>query len=149
MTFQSQTTVPNTVLQSGYDANFDPWYTANFDYGSNSGCHDGISAGMTAMCDTDGHGTQWTYNGNGNVTQITDFTGTAERQWIATAQGWDATNDLISTTDANGNTTLYAYDSDLFWKYGSDAAAADARYYRRRHSDNAEATQLLLVRWQS
>ena len=110
----SDPTVPNTVLQSGYDTNFDPWYTANFDYGSNSGCHDGISAGMTAMCDTDGHGTQWTYNGNGNVTQITDFTGTAERQWIATAQGWDATNDLISTTDANGNTTLYAYDSDLF-----------------------------------
>ena len=38
------------------------------------------------MCDTDGHGTQWTYNGNGNVTQISDFTGTAERQWIATAK---------------------------------------------------------------
>ena len=28
-------------------------------------------------------------------------------------EGWDVTNDLISTTDANGNMTLYAYDSDL------------------------------------
>jgi YD repeat-containing protein len=106
-------TTPNTLLQSGYDTKFDPWYTANFDYGIGPDCND-TELGATTMCDSDGHGTQWNYNGNGNTTQTSDFTGTAEGQWITTYQGWDTTNDLTSTTDANGYITKYAYDSELY-----------------------------------
>src|SRR5580700_1344341 len=96
------------ILQSGYDTKFDSWYTATFVYGG-SGC-DNPPSGTSEVCDKDGHKTKWTYNGNGNVTQTSDFTGTAEGQWISTTQGWDSTNDLTSSTDANGNMTRYAYD---------------------------------------
>lgn len=98
------------ALQSGPPTGWNTFYTADFDYGVKSLCSYTISTGTTSMCDSDGHGTKWTYNGNGNVTDTSDYTGQAEGQWIDTTQAWDSTNDLTAATDANGNLTRYAYD---------------------------------------
>ncbi|MBV9719277.1 MAG: hypothetical protein JOZ77_08155 [Candidatus Eremiobacteraeota bacterium] len=100
----------STILQSGYSTGFIAWFTANFVYGAGSACSN-ASSGTTAMCDSDGHGTNWAIDSSDRVTQTSDYTGTAEAQWIPTEQSWDTNNDLVSTTDANGNVTQYAYDT--------------------------------------
>jgi RHS repeat-associated protein len=65
------------------------------------------------MCDTDGHSSIWAVDSSYRVTETQRSTGdpNSEVPWIATYQGWDSNNDLTSTTDANGNTTNYGYDS--------------------------------------
>jgi YD repeat-containing protein len=100
----------STVLQSSAPTGFVPWYTANFVYGQGSACSNS-SVGTTTMCDTDGHSTIWTTDSSNRVSQTQDWTGTAESVWLVTGQTWDAKNDLISSTDANGNTTKYGYDT--------------------------------------
>jgi YD repeat-containing protein len=97
-------------LHPGQTITWQNWYTAYFVYGATQ--EDGCigTSGTTTMCDTDGHGTTWTTDSSYRVTQTSDYTGTAEGLSIVTSQGWDTNNDLISTTDANGNETQYGYD---------------------------------------
>jgi RHS repeat-associated protein len=98
-----------STLQPGYSTQFQNWYTANFVYGKGSACSN-AGAGTTTMCDTDGHSTAWTTNSNYSVTQKQDWTGTKGLS-IVTSQTWGTNNNLTSTTDANTNTTQYAYDT--------------------------------------
>jgi YD repeat-containing protein len=99
-----------TLLQSGLATGFTTWYTANFVYGQGSACSNS-SAGTTTMCDTDGHSTIWTTDSSDRVTQVQNWTGTVEGDWLVTSQTWDGNNNLTSTSDANGNTTKYGYDT--------------------------------------
>jgi RHS repeat-associated protein len=66
------------------------------------------------MCDTDGKGTNWQIDSTDRVTRTEEWPGTAEGFWIITSQQWDNTsNNLVSTTDANNNQTLYGYDNTM------------------------------------
>lgn len=97
-------------LQPSLPTTFQTWYTANFVYGQGSACTS-TANGTTTMCDTDGHSSQWTTNLSYNVTQTQAWTGGTNITALVTSQSWDSANDLISTTDANGNTTTYTYDT--------------------------------------
>ncbi|MGC2649247.1 MAG: DUF6531 domain-containing protein [Candidatus Cybelea sp.] len=101
-----------TLLQPSLLNDYQTWYTQDFLYGSGSACNN-VNAGATTMCDTDGHSSIWTLDGSDRVTETQDATGDPNSgvPWIATYQDWDSNNDLTSTTDANGNTTNYGYDS--------------------------------------
>jgi RHS repeat-associated protein len=100
----------STPLQSG-STGWNPFYTANFYYGAQSTCGSG-DASATAECDSDGHSTIWETNLAGSVTSTTGYTGNPENVWFATStEGWDTNNNLVSTADANGNMTQYAYDT--------------------------------------
>lgn len=100
----------STPLQSGPPTGSQTWYTASFDYGVGTDCT-GTSGGTTTMCDSDGHGTIWTVDGSSRVTQTLESTASVNGIMIPTSQVWDTNNNLVSTTDANGNVTKYAYDS--------------------------------------
>ena len=101
-----------TLLQPSLSNDYQTWYTQDFLYGSGSACNN-VNAGLTTMCDTDGHSSIWMLDGSDRVTETQDATGDPNSgvPWIVTAQGWDSNNDLTSTTDANGNATDYGYDS--------------------------------------
>ncbi|MGA8099570.1 MAG: DUF6531 domain-containing protein, partial [Candidatus Cybelea sp.] len=100
----------NTPVHPEASTEFVTWYRAEFVYGHASACSTSGDSNTTTMCDSDGHATIWTLNDKNNVTQTQDWTGTAEGVWLVTKAGWDA-NNLISTTDAKGNKTKYAYDT--------------------------------------
>lgn len=59
--------------------------------------------------DTDGHGTDYTYDGSGRVTLRQEHT---ISNVLSTTQGWDAQNNLSYETDARGNQTDYANDAN-------------------------------------
>jgi YD repeat-containing protein len=59
--------------------------------------------------DSDGHQTIYTFDTIGRVTQSQSWSGST---YLTTTQGWDAQNNPISSTDARGNETDYAYDSN-------------------------------------
>jgi RHS repeat-associated protein len=101
----------NTQLQSSiYATTFTTWYTATFDYGQGACTYS--ESGATTMCDTDGHIAVWSLDSSNRVTQTQNWTGAAEGKLVTTSQkGWDSNNDLISTTDANGYVTQFAYDT--------------------------------------
>ena len=63
----------------------------------------------TQWSDSDGHSVTYTYDASGRVTQTAEWTGSLT---LTTTQGWDAQDNLISSTDARGNETDYAYDSN-------------------------------------
>ncbi|MBC5809698.1 MAG: hypothetical protein GIW95_02415 [Candidatus Eremiobacteraeota bacterium] len=58
--------------------------------------------------DTDGHATQYLFDGAGRVTDRAGWNGNA---YLWSVQGWDTSNNLISTTDLRGYETDYAYDN--------------------------------------
>jgi YD repeat-containing protein len=95
-----------SVLNATAPTGWQQWNTTNFQYGS-SGICGSSGSGTTYMCDQDGHAAIWTLDGSGRVTKTKKF---AVNQWITTQAGWDDSNDLISTTDANQNVTQYGYD---------------------------------------
>jgi YD repeat-containing protein len=107
----------STPLQSG-PTGFRTWYLANFVYGSGSACSH-TSSGTTTMCDTDGHSTIWTLDGSNRVTQTQESAGVGEGLMIVSQATWDANNDLTSTTDANGYTTNYLYDTSGYNQGGN------------------------------
>lgn len=96
-----------TPLQSVAPTSWSDWNTTTFQYGATGSCGTGAST-TTYMCDQDGHATIWTYDTTNRVTQMQRF---AVNQWITTAQSWDTSNNLISTTDANSNVMQYGYDA--------------------------------------
>jgi len=59
--------------------------------------------------DSDGHQTFYAFDSAGRVTQKQDWNG---RVYLTTTQTWDAQNNLIASTDARGNETDYAYDTN-------------------------------------
>jgi YD repeat-containing protein len=69
------------------------------------------NGGTTTWQDTDGHKTTYTFDGRGRLTQETDFTGSGQNS-LSTEQEWDASNNVIASTDARGNTTHFAYDAN-------------------------------------
>ena len=100
----------NSPVHPEASTEFVTWYLAHFVYGQGSACSTTSDSDTTTMCDSDGHATIWTRNDKHNVTKTQDWTGTAEGVWLVTKAGWEA-NNLISTTDARGYTTKYAYDT--------------------------------------
>ena len=62
-----------------------------------------------------GHSTTFSYNANGQVTQVTD------PLTHSTQYGRDDMNRVTSMTDANGNTTSYTYDFN-----GNEILAAES-----------------------
>lgn len=100
----------STILHQGKSTSFTTWYTANFTYGGIA-CGNNL-LGTTTMCDSDGHGTAWEIDNANRVSETREWSGTAEGVWINTFQGWDTSNNLTSTTDANGNVTQYGYDNN-------------------------------------
>ncbi|MCU1492225.1 MAG: hypothetical protein JWM85_3630, partial [Acidimicrobiaceae bacterium] len=77
----------------------------------------------TAYSDTDGHQTVQYIDGGaawgdpGRPATRMKWTGS---QWLSTTETWDANNNLVSSTDARGNETDYAYDVN-----GNTIAVAD------------------------
>jgi YD repeat-containing protein len=66
------------------------------------------NATNTAFLDTDGHQIVQYFNAEtGTSSQRKEWTGS---QWLSTTDGWDSSNDLISTTNARGYETDYSYD---------------------------------------
>jgi YD repeat-containing protein len=59
--------------------------------------------------DTDGHQTTYTFDASGRVTQRQDWNGSG---YLTTTQTWDAKNNLLSSTDARGIESDYAYDAN-------------------------------------
>ena len=98
-------------LQANPPTTWATWYTANFLYGQ--ACGSG-PVGTTTMCDSDGHASVWDADGSDRVTSTQSWTGTA---WLVTSQTWDSSNNLTSTTDANGNATKYGYDNNTSLGY--------------------------------
>ena len=94
------------ALQGNKHTGWQTWNTTTFQYGSSGQCGTGGSS-TTYMCDLDGHATIWTTDSSDRVTKTKRF---AVNQWIVTYQSWDTSNNLVSTTDANGNVTQYGYD---------------------------------------
>lgn len=106
----------STPLQNGPSTGFQTFYTATFDYGNAGNCSND-SGGATTMCDTDGHATSWTLGNNNRVIQTQDWS--AGTLAVTTSQTWDASNNLLTTTDPNGNTTQYGYDTPGFSQGGN------------------------------
>ncbi|MBV8364761.1 MAG: RHS repeat protein, partial [Candidatus Eremiobacteraeota bacterium] len=88
----------NTPMQQGFGAS-GPYRVTAFTYNS----------GNTVLSDRDGHGTSWTYDSLGRVTQTQEWNGSA---WFTATQSWDNANNLLTTTDLRGNPTDYAYDNN-------------------------------------
>ncbi len=63
----------------------------------------------TNVTDSDGHQKVVWIDGLGRPTQRQEYTGSA---WLTIGERWDANNDLVAETDANGNETDYAYDAN-------------------------------------
>jgi YD repeat-containing protein len=97
-----QTGIPLNAAKTGWH----DWNTTTFQYGSSGLCGSSGSS-TTYMCDQDGHQTIWVTDNSARVTQTKRLAGS---QFLKTQQVWDGANNLISTTDANGNVTQYGYD---------------------------------------
>ncbi len=63
----------------------------------------------TSWYDTDGHESLYCFDSTSRVVQADHWTGSL---WLKMTQGWDGSNNLVSTTDARNNETDYAYDSN-------------------------------------
>ncbi len=68
-----------------------------------------LNGATTLWHDTDGHETDYTYDGSGRVTQRQGHTGSTV---LTTTQAWDTQNNLSYETDARGNRTDYADDAN-------------------------------------
>jgi YD repeat-containing protein len=75
-----------------------------------------VTPSYTAFSDTDGHGEVQYLDASGRPTVRQAYTGS---QWLQSTAGWDANNQLISSTDARGNEADFAYDV-----HGNTVAAA-------------------------
>ena len=84
------------------------WYTEMFG---------GWGSGTTNYADSSGHATNWSVDATDRVTETASWTGSI---WLDTGASWDANNNIITTTDARGNETTYAYD-----QYGDTLAAME------------------------
>jgi RHS repeat-associated protein len=63
----------------------------------------------TTWYDSDGHESLYCFDSANRVVQSDDWTNSL---WLTTVKTWDATNDLLSTTDARGNESDMAYDGN-------------------------------------
>jgi YD repeat-containing protein len=76
------------------------------------------STGVTTPTfrDTDGHVTNWIVDGAARATQIQRCTACttqgAGNPWLVTNTTWDADNNRVLQTDARGDATEYAYDTN-------------------------------------
>lgn len=75
----------------------------------------GWGSGTTNYTDSSGHATNWSADASDRVTGTAEWTGSL---WLDTEASWDANDNIITTTDARGNVTTYAYD-----QYGDTLAA--------------------------
>lgn len=106
------------ALQSNVTADFGyntPYRTASLCYsnvGGGGGCT--YLGGQTVWSDTDGHQTTYLWDSIGRETQGIETTGdpTSGQPTLTANQSWDASNNLISSTDARGNEIDYAYDNN-------------------------------------
>jgi len=98
--------VPNdgtgTQLQPGYSTSGTSFRAENFSY----------PASETQLSDTDGHATNWFYDGVGHVTQTQEWTGAPNSLWLTTYASWDSSNNVTETIDARGNPTDYGHDGN-------------------------------------
>jgi YD repeat-containing protein len=93
-------------IQTGPSTGFVQWDdTSFFNNIVNGSC--GL---LSEMSDAYGHDAEWCYDSSSRVTQTSAQASASN--WLTTSQTWDVNNDLTSTTDARGNTTNIAYDSD-------------------------------------
>jgi len=88
----------NTVLQSAYATGLQTWQWMTLTYNS----------GSTAVADSNGHASTFTFDGTGRVTQTQDWTGS---QWLVTNTQYDSNNNSIATIDPRGNETDTAFDA--------------------------------------
>lgn len=95
------------ALQSGPSTSSYAWHTSTFTWNS----------GETQLSDTDGHATNWFYDGSGRVTQTQEWTGAPNNSWLNTFASWDANNNLTETIDPRNNATDYGYDAkgNVIW----------------------------------
>jgi RHS repeat-associated protein len=68
--------------------------------------------------DNDGHMTNWVVDGTGRPTQTQECTASANQgqqctgTWLLLNESWDANNNLVSTVDARGYESDFAYDAN-------------------------------------
>ena len=82
-----------------------------------------VSGSTTLWHDTDGHETDYTYDGLARVTQRQEHTGL---QLLTSTQGWDGENNLSYETDFRANRTDYAYDANGNTVVAAKSAVANA-----------------------
>lgn len=90
-------------IQGSYPTSGAAYLTEQFTY---------PSAGETQSTDTDGHATNWFYDGAGRSTETQGWTGAPNNLWLTTYASWDANNNLAESVDARGNPTNYGYDGN-------------------------------------
>ncbi len=88
------------ALQPAVATGLQTWYAQTFS---------GYGSGTTSLTDTAGHAVNWAPDAQGRVTQTQAWTGSL---WLVTSASWDVNNDLTAATDARGNETDYAYDTN-------------------------------------
>ncbi len=97
-------------IQSGPSTGFVQWNDTQFftDMAGNGCSTDAV------MDDLLGHYVIWCYDASSRVyeTQAAVSYYASSTTWLTTSQTWDANNDVTSTTDARGNETDMAYDSN-------------------------------------
>jgi RHS repeat-associated protein len=75
-----------------------------------------LSGSTTTWHDSDGHQTQYGFDGLGRVVSLAHSTGTTT---LTATRAWDADNNLTAETDYRGNTTNFAHDT-----FGNTTAVA-------------------------
>ncbi|MGD1066955.1 MAG: DUF6531 domain-containing protein, partial [Vulcanimicrobiaceae bacterium] len=102
-------------LQPGYSTSYFQYLTEYF------GTYPGTNGTGTYFQDTDGHATAWTVDALGRPTETQQCTATqgtppsgitCSGTWIRRFENWDASNNVTSEVDPNGNETDYSYDTN-------------------------------------
>jgi YD repeat-containing protein len=88
--------------------------TTNFSYD--------VANGVTTITDAQGQATKLSYDGNGQLTRIELPPAQAGAATQSISYSYNSNGDVLSATDANGNTTSYAYDSQGNLTLQRDAA---------------------------
>ncbi|WP_157617273.1 DNRLRE domain-containing protein [Saccharomonospora marina] len=104
-TYDPKTGYPTSIRDAEAVANNTPATTLEYQTGLA-----GHTAELTAKVTPEGHRWEFGYDGNGNLTTVTDPKGVATTgvgDDYQTSYGYDQYGQLLTATDANGNTTTY------------------------------------------
>ena len=99
----------NFTPADGQSASLQPGVLQNI-YKWRAKTYTGIGTGTTTYADSQGHGSTWSYDTLGRVTQTQDWS--SATQALTSSATWDANNEITSATDARGNVTNYTYDAN-------------------------------------